>query len=39
MRFPTEYMCGLLNAARHSAFGFEAAKLVLESIQNDSPKV
>jgi len=39
MRFPTEYMCGLLNVARHSAFGLEAAKLVLESIQNDSPKV
>nr|CAB3448292.1 unnamed protein product [Digitaria exilis] len=39
MRFPTEYMCGLLNVARHSAFGLEAAKLVLKSIQNDSPKV
>ncbi|CAL5020153.1 unnamed protein product [Urochloa decumbens] len=39
MRFPTEYMCGLLNVARHSAFGLEAAKLVLESIQNDTPKV
>ncbi|TVU11619.1 hypothetical protein EJB05_45214, partial [Eragrostis curvula] len=39
MRFPTEYMCGLLNVARHSAFGMQAAKLVLESIQNDgSPK-
>nr|CAB3451458.1 unnamed protein product [Digitaria exilis] len=39
MRFPTEYMCGLLNVARHSAFGLEAAKLVLKSTQNDSPKV
>ncbi|WVZ73184.1 hypothetical protein U9M48_021526 [Paspalum notatum var. saurae] len=39
MRFPTEYMCGLLNGARHSAFGFEAAKLVLQSAQDDSSKV
>ncbi|EES07728.2 hypothetical protein BDA96_04G363800 [Sorghum bicolor] len=39
MRFPTEYMCGLLNVARHSAFGLQAAKLVLQSIQDDSPKV
>ncbi|CAN6170236.1 unnamed protein product [Urochloa humidicola] len=39
MRFPTEYTCGLLNSARHSAFGMQAAKLVLESIQNASPKV
>ncbi|CAN6197963.1 unnamed protein product [Urochloa humidicola] len=37
MRFPTEYTCGLLNSARHSAFGMQAAKLVLESIQNASP--
>nr|XP_043632011.1 uncharacterized protein LOC122603391 [Erigeron canadensis]XP_043632013.1 uncharacterized protein LOC122603391 [Erigeron canadensis] len=27
MRFQTEYTCGLLNIARHSAFGWEAAKL------------
>ncbi|XP_062220679.1 uncharacterized protein LOC133920060 isoform X2 [Phragmites australis] len=39
MRFPTEYTCGLLNVARHSAFGLQTAKLVLESIQNNSPKV
>ncbi|TVU00221.1 hypothetical protein EJB05_54329, partial [Eragrostis curvula] len=38
MRFPTEYMCGLLNVARHSAFAMQAAKRVLESTQNDSPK-
>ncbi|KAF7132042.1 hypothetical protein RHSIM_Rhsim09G0136100 [Rhododendron simsii] len=29
MRFQTEYTCNLLNAERHSAFGREAAKLVL----------
>lgn len=28
MRFRTEYTCGLLNVARHSAFGWEAAELV-----------
>ncbi|XP_071706062.1 uncharacterized protein [Rutidosis leptorrhynchoides] len=28
MRFQTEYTCGLLNVARHSAFGWEAAELV-----------
>ncbi|KAL6633330.1 hypothetical protein ACP70R_026001 [Stipagrostis hirtigluma subsp. patula] len=39
MRFPTEYMCGLLNEARHSAFGMQAAKLVLESVHNNLPKV
>ncbi|KAK3155519.1 hypothetical protein QOZ80_2BG0204250 [Eleusine coracana subsp. coracana] len=39
MRFPTEYMCELLNVARHSAFGLEAAKLVLQSTQNSSLKV
>ncbi|KAL6911322.1 hypothetical protein ACP4OV_000127 [Aristida adscensionis] len=38
MRFPTEYMCGLLNVARHSAFGMQAARLFLESIQNDTSK-
>ncbi|CAN6201776.1 unnamed protein product [Urochloa humidicola] len=38
MRFPTEYTCGLLNSGRHSAFGMQAAKLVLESIQNDLAK-
>ncbi|XP_023767768.1 uncharacterized protein LOC111916345 [Lactuca sativa] len=40
MRFQTEYTCGLLNVARHSAFGWEAAELVhsahvSESIQDD----
>ncbi|KAI8539530.1 hypothetical protein RHMOL_Rhmol09G0190100 [Rhododendron molle] len=29
MRFRTEYTCNLLNVERHSAFGREAAKLVL----------
>ncbi|KAF7131874.1 hypothetical protein RHSIM_Rhsim09G0136400 [Rhododendron simsii] len=29
MRFQTEYTCNLLNVERHSAFGREAAKLVL----------
>ncbi|GJY67966.1 hypothetical protein Tco_0470948, partial [Tanacetum coccineum] len=28
MRFQTEYTCGLLNVARHSTFGWEAAELV-----------
>ncbi|KAK6915330.1 hypothetical protein RJ641_020447 [Dillenia turbinata] len=32
MRFQTEYTCGLLNSARHAAFGFEAAKMVLASL-------
>ncbi|XP_056849388.1 uncharacterized protein LOC108824182 isoform X2 [Raphanus sativus] len=31
MRFQTEYTCGLMNAARHSAFGKEAAEIVLSS--------
>ncbi|KAJ3691506.1 hypothetical protein LUZ61_020670 [Rhynchospora tenuis] len=31
MRFKTKYMCQLLNKARHSAFGLEAAKLVTDS--------
>lgn len=38
MRFQTEYMCRLLNVARHSAFGMQAAKLVLENVQNDPPE-
>uniref|UniRef100_A0A5B6YZ39 Alpha-(1,6)-fucosyltransferase n=2 Tax=Davidia involucrata TaxID=16924 RepID=A0A5B6YZ39_DAVIN len=29
MRFQTVYTCSLLNAARHAAFGWEAAKMVL----------
>ncbi|KAK6911319.1 hypothetical protein RJ641_023412 [Dillenia turbinata] len=32
MRFQTEYTCGLLNSARHAAFGFEAAKMVLTNL-------
>ncbi|MBA0687230.1 hypothetical protein Goari_014783 [Gossypium aridum] len=39
MRFQTEYTCGLLNVARHAAFGKEAAKMVLASIDRDWPKV
>lgn len=38
MRFQTEYMCGLLNVARHAAFGKEAAKIVLESLVEEWPK-
>ncbi|KAI4369454.1 hypothetical protein MLD38_017891 [Melastoma candidum] len=32
MRFQTEYTCSLMNAARHAAFGKEAAKMVLSSL-------
>lgn len=38
MRFQSEYMCRLLNVARHSAFGMQAAKMVLENVP-DPPKV
>lgn len=31
MRFQTDYTCRLLNVARHSAFGHEVAKMVLET--------
>ncbi|CAN4101391.1 unnamed protein product [Withania somnifera] len=31
MRFQTEYTCNLLNHARHAAFGWEAARMVLEN--------
>lgn len=31
MRFQTEYTCGLLNLARHAAFGWEAAKMVVST--------
>ncbi|KAB8089437.1 hypothetical protein EE612_014376 [Oryza sativa] len=37
MRFQSEYMCRLLNVARHSAFGMQAAKMVLENVP-DPPK-
>ncbi|TKY61345.1 hypothetical protein E2542_SST11196 [Spatholobus suberectus] len=39
MRFPTEYTCNLLNEARHAAFGKIAAKMVLESLAEEWPKV
>ncbi|XVF57095.1 hypothetical protein PTKIN_Ptkin06aG0176300 [Pterospermum kingtungense] len=38
MRFQTEYTCGLMNIARHAAFGKEAAKMVLAS-NREWPKV
>ncbi|KAL0551948.1 hypothetical protein IC582_011041 [Cucumis melo] len=38
MRFKTEYMCGLMNAARHAAFGKEAAEMVLKSLDGKWPK-
>ncbi|XP_042018068.1 uncharacterized protein LOC121765861 [Salvia splendens] len=31
MRFQSEYTCNLMNIARHTAFGWEAAKMVLAS--------
>lgn len=39
MRFQTEYMCDLLNVERHVAFGKEAAKIVLPSLDKEWPKV
>lgn len=38
MRFPTEYTCSLMNAARHAAFGKLAAKLVLQSLSGEGPQ-
>ncbi|XP_011036322.1 PREDICTED: uncharacterized protein LOC105133878 [Populus euphratica] len=38
MRFQTQYMCGLMNSARHAAFGKEAAKMVLTSLGREWPK-
>lgn len=38
MRFQTEYMCDLLNVARHAAFGKEAAKVVLQGHEKGWPK-
>ncbi|KAM3309032.1 hypothetical protein P3S67_010776 [Capsicum chacoense] len=35
MRFHTEYTCNLLNQERHAAFGWEAARMVLESQHTD----
>jgi len=39
MRFPTEYTCNLMNEARHVSFGKLAAKVVLERLPGDWPKV
>lgn len=39
MRFQSEYTCGLLNVARHAAFGKEAASMVLKSFAGEWPKV
>ncbi|KAK9292899.1 hypothetical protein L1049_020880 [Liquidambar formosana] len=38
MRFQTEYTCGLMNVARHAAFGKEAAKMVLSTLAGEWPK-
>ncbi|KAK6915332.1 hypothetical protein RJ641_020449, partial [Dillenia turbinata] len=38
IRFQTDYTCSLLNAARHAAFGWEAARMVLavpEDVRNE----
>ncbi|MED6111089.1 hypothetical protein PIB30_049233 [Stylosanthes scabra] len=39
MRFPTEYTCNLMNEARHAAFGKISAKMVIESLAGDWPKL
>ncbi|XP_031278015.1 uncharacterized protein LOC116136450 isoform X1 [Pistacia vera] len=39
MRFHSDYMCGLMNDARHAAFGKEAAKMVLASLPREWPNV
>lgn len=38
MRFQSEYTCRVLNAARHSAFGLQAAEMVLRTIPSGWPK-
>ncbi|OVA06595.1 hypothetical protein BVC80_7493g2 [Macleaya cordata] len=38
MRFQTEYTCGLLNIARHTAFGLQAAEMVLGSLPGEWPE-
>ncbi|ONI04990.1 hypothetical protein PRUPE_6G350700 [Prunus persica] len=38
MRFQTEYTCGLLNVARHTAFGKEAANMVVTTFEGKWPK-
>ncbi|KAJ0963700.1 hypothetical protein J5N97_028822 [Dioscorea zingiberensis] len=39
MRFQTQYTCHLLNVARHTAFGLDAAKMVLGNLPAAWPKV
>ncbi|KAL3523739.1 hypothetical protein ACH5RR_016573 [Cinchona calisaya] len=36
MRFQSEYTCNLMNIARHEAFGWQAAKMVLSNPSSDS---
>ncbi|KAI3973022.1 hypothetical protein MKX01_019680 [Papaver californicum] len=38
MRFQTDYTCDLLNVARHTAFGLQAAEMVLESLPGAWPE-
>ncbi|KAJ0015224.1 hypothetical protein Pint_20378 [Pistacia integerrima] len=38
MRYKSDYMCGLMNDARHAAFGKEAAKMVLASLPREWPE-
>ncbi|GFS30194.1 hypothetical protein Acr_00g0010670 [Actinidia rufa] len=38
MRFQTEYTCNLLNVARHAAFGWEAAEMVLATPIKEWPE-
>ncbi|XP_024520494.1 uncharacterized protein LOC9660552 [Selaginella moellendorffii] len=37
MRFPSEYLCNLLNQARHQAFGIKAARAIVLSLPRDLP--
>ncbi|XP_043692133.1 uncharacterized protein LOC122642658 isoform X2 [Telopea speciosissima] len=39
MRFQSEYTCDLMNVARHTAFGLQAAKMVLASLVRGWPEV
>ncbi|XP_068652488.1 uncharacterized protein [Aristolochia californica] len=39
MRFQSLYTCGLLNIARHEAFGKKAAKMVLTSLREEWPEL
>eukprot|EP00268_Persea_americana_P051875 TRINITY_DN5767_c0_g1_i1.p1 TRINITY_DN5767_c0_g1~~TRINITY_DN5767_c0_g1_i1.p1 ORF type:complete len:585 (-),score=95.47 TRINITY_DN5767_c0_g1_i1:607-2361(-) len=38
MRFQSKYTCGLLNTARHKAFGMKAARMVLGSLNAEWPE-